>query len=333
MVLVLLGPEGEGTEMPAKSRLARRVLDLVVAIQQWVGRTILWRIWLRMVENEFLDRSVALAAKAFVALLPLLVVVAAFTPDGVRTAIVGTMRRRLGVEDDSLTLVLEAFATPEVTRSSTGLTGLVLVLLYATSFTTALQRVYLRVWRRPPQGGPANQARGLIWIAGLVTLMSLLGVLRGALAGLPGTVAFVLVSLLVSTCAWWATMWLMLRAQVRWRPLLAAASLTALATNLYAWSSSVWMPRTIHQQELQFGFFGVALALVTWLVGMGFIIVVASCAGAVLAEDTGAVGRLVRGPEASLLVPGAPPSLQPAPRPGLLSAFGVDGNVDARGQP
>jgi membrane protein len=318
--------------MPTKPP-ARRVLDTVRIARQWVEGTILWRIWLRMLENEFIDRSVALAAKAFVALLPMLVLIAAFTPDAVRTAILGTLQRRLGVEDDALALVREAFATPEATRSATGLVGLLLVLLYATSFTTALQRVFLRVWRRPLQGGPTNQARGLLWLAGLVSFMSLLGLIRRVLVGLPGTAAFLLISLLMSIMAWWATSWLMLRGDVRWRPLLASACLTAVATNLYAASASVWMPRTIRQNELQFGFFGVALALVTWLVGMGFIIVAATCTGVVLAEDGGRVGRLVRGPAASPLVPGAPPSMPPAVHPTLLSAFRDDGDVDSRGQP
>ena len=46
------------------------------AAQQWVERTILWRIWERLAENEFLDRSVALGAKAFVSFFPALIVVA-----------------------------------------------------------------------------------------------------------------------------------------------------------------------------------------------------------------------------------------------------------------
>jgi hypothetical protein len=32
----------------------------------WAERTISWRVWERMLENEFIDRGIALAAKAFV---------------------------------------------------------------------------------------------------------------------------------------------------------------------------------------------------------------------------------------------------------------------------
>jgi hypothetical protein len=162
--------------------------------------------------------------------------------------------------------------------------------------------------------------------------MSMLGLIRRAMTGWPGTAVFALIALLLSVTAWWATSWLMLRGEVRWRPLLATACLTALATNIYAASASVWMPRTIRQNELQFGFFGIALALVTWLVGMSFLIVAAACTGAVLADDSGAVGRLVRGEEASALVAGAPPPQQPGPT-SLRGAFGGDADADMRGDP
>ena len=47
-------------------------------------RTLLWQVWNRMLEIEFVDRSVALAGKAFVSFFPLVIVVAAFMPPSVR---------------------------------------------------------------------------------------------------------------------------------------------------------------------------------------------------------------------------------------------------------
>ena len=51
------------------------------ALRTWLERLLLWRIWERLLEIEFVDRSVALAAKAFVSFFPLVIVVAAFVPD------------------------------------------------------------------------------------------------------------------------------------------------------------------------------------------------------------------------------------------------------------
>ena len=54
-------------------------------------RLLLWRVWERMLEIEFLDRSVALAGKAFVSFFPLVIVVAAFLPDRTRSSIITTL--------------------------------------------------------------------------------------------------------------------------------------------------------------------------------------------------------------------------------------------------
>jgi hypothetical protein len=84
------------------------------------------------------------------------------------------------------------------------------------------------------------------------------------------------------------------------------------------------MPTTVSQNQHQFGFFGVALAMVTWLSGAAFIIVASACAAPVLAEDRGVLGRLVRGSDPAVLVPGAVPSLgAPLRAPTLSNAIGI----------
>ena len=59
---------------------------------QRLEATTLGRMWSRLLEVEFVDRSIALAAKAFVSFLPLLVIVSALSPDNVRDKIVGVFR-------------------------------------------------------------------------------------------------------------------------------------------------------------------------------------------------------------------------------------------------
>jgi len=133
-------------------------------------RLLLWRAWERMLEIEFVDRSVALAGKAFVSFFPLVIVVA-------------------------------AFASSDDVRKATGLLGLVLAILFASSFTTALQRVYLHAWRRPPRAGAGAHWRGVIWLLVMLASFALLGALRAALDGGLEVGLFVIVSLGL----WWFT--------------------------------------------------------------------------------------------------------------------------------
>jgi membrane protein len=297
-----------GERAPNRGRVAI-VRQQVGVARERVEGSLFGQVWGRLLEVEFVDRSVALAGKAFVSFFPLVIVVAAFMPASIRSSIITTLTHRLGVTGDALTTAKEAFSSSDDIRRATGILGLVLTFFFASSFTTALQRVYLRVWRRPPAAKAGAYVRGPTWLAVMLGYMALLGGLRELVGNGIGIALFVVLSLATSMALWWFTAWFLLLGQVRRRVLLPSAVVTGLAMAGYALAATVWMPNVVTRNEAQFGFFGVALALVTWFTGAAVCIIVGACAGAVLAEDDGNVGRLVRGGEPGVLVEGARASL------------------------
>ena len=290
------------------------VRERVAGLRARLERLLLWRVWERMLEIEFIDRSIALAGKAFVSFFPLVIVVAAFAPERIRSSILTSVTARFGLQGDALTLARDAFASTEDIRKATGLLGLVFTILFATSFTTALQRVYLRAWRRPPRSGVGAYWRGVAWLLVALVCLALLGGLRGALGGGFGLGLFAIVALAVTAGQWWFTAWFLLQGDVRARVLLPTGVFTSIAAAAFAISATIWMPGVVTRNEAQFGFFGVALALVTWFSGAAICILIGACAGPVLAEDTGWVGRLIRGGESGTLTAGARPPLPPPAR-------------------
>ena len=299
-----------------------KVRERITVLRTRLQRLLLWRAWERMLEIEFVDRSVALAGKAFVSFFPLVIVVAAFVPERARSSIITFVTSRLGMRGATFTLAREAFASSDDIRKATGLLGLVLTILFASSFTTALQRVYLRAWRRPPRAGAGAHWRDLIWLPVTLASFALLGALRAALDGGLEVGLFVIVSLAVTSGLWWFTAWFLLLGDVRARVLVPTGVITALALAGFAASAQIWMPGLVTGNEAQFGFFGVALALVTWFSGAAICLLIGACAGPVFAEDTGRVGRLIRGGESRTLTAGARPPLPPPSRElGLRDAF------------
>jgi membrane protein len=292
------------------------------SVRNRLERLLLWRAWERMLEIEFLDRSVALAGKAFVSFFPLVIVIAAFVPDRIRSSIITTLTTRLGFRGDALDLAREAFASSDDIRGATSLLGLVLTIFFATSFTTALQRVYVRAWRRPPPTGVGKYWRGAAWLLAMVASMALLGGLRGVVDGGVGVGLFAVATLATTSGLWWFTPWLLLTGDVRPRVLLPTGVITSIALAAFALSATIWMPEVVTSNEAQFGIFGVALALVTWFSGAAICILIGACAGAVFAEDTGRVGTLIRGGDLSTQTAGARPSLPPPARElSLRAAF------------
>jgi membrane protein len=302
---------------PRSTRFAA-VRARVEPIRGWGQRTRVWQIWQRMLEIEFIDRSVALAGKAFVSFFPLVIVIAAFMPQSIRSSMFTAVTHRLGIQGNALAIAKQAFASSEDIRRATGILGLVLTFFFANSFTTALQRVYLRAWRRPPGGKAGTYTRGPAWLVAVLVYMALLGGLRELVGDGIGVGVFVLLSLAATCALWWVTAWFLLLGQVRWRALVPSGLITGVAISGYAYSATIWMPNTVTSNEAQFGLFGVALALVTWFSGAAMCVIVGACAGPVLAEDDGPLGALIRGQNPSLLVNGAAPSL-PAPTRALRS--------------
>jgi membrane protein len=286
----------------------------VARLRTWLERLLIWRVWERMLEIEFVDRSVALAAKAFVSFFPLVIVVAAFVPARIRMSIITALAARLGLRGEAFSLVQSSFASSDDIRRATGLFGLVLTIFFATSFTTALRRVYMRAWRRPPHSGVDNYWRGVVWLFAMLLSLALLGGLRGAVGDGAGVVVWAVVALAVYVGLWWFTAWWLLLGDVRMRVLAPTGLITGIAMAGYGLSASVWMPEVVASNEAQFGFFGVALALVTWFSGAAICILVGACAGPVLAEDVGRLGRFIRGGEPETLNAGAPPELPPPTR-------------------
>ena len=311
-------PGPEPADAPPASRMARaRKTAEHYAVR--LERTVLGRLWSRLLEMEFVDRSVALAAKAFVSFFPLLVVFSALLPETGRHEVVDALAARLGLSGTAFDVVRQAFNTPDATRAATGVLGVAVTVAFAVSFTTALQRTYLRAWRRPPGGGMRNKGRGLVWLGGIFGLLSFLSIVR-SFTGSTGSWAL---GIVFSVGLWWWTAHIMLRGEVRWRALLPTAIATGLGVWLYTLAANVWMPANVANNFVQFGAFGIALSFVTWFTGMSFIIVAAAAVAPSLADGDDTLGRWVRGGRADALSPGAPPSLPGPARPVRLSdAFG-----------
>ena len=301
---------------PSEHHRSPRLDAAEVAATTGLGRlqgTVLWSMWERILEVEFLDRSIALAGKAFVSFFPLVIVVAAFLPTHLRNAVLSTMTHRLGIHGDASNLVKGAFANSSQIRKATGFFGLLLTVVYASSFTTALRRMYLRVWRRPPTSMVSAYIAGAVWVAMCIGYMALVGGVRSLLGGSPlGLATFSLLALLGSAMFWAMTTWFALGKQVRLRALLPTGALTGIATLAYSVAAQWWMPQQIASNEAQFGFFGIALAFVTWLSGISVCLVVCAAIGAELTEAPGAIGRIGRMGLSDVLIDGARPTL-PAP--------------------
>jgi len=232
----------------------------------------------RFFELEGFDRAMALAGQGFATLLPLLIVIGAVSPtDGEDAA--SAIIDRLDLSGQSAKVVQEAVAQPAEIQDGISVLSFLILIISALAFTRALQRLYVRAWRLEKIGLRGN-AWGLEWLLLLAVYISLQPVIVGLFDGALATGT----SLALSSAMWLLTPWLLIGRRLPWQRLLPQALLTSFALTALGIASVVYMPRAIAVAATQFGFIGVAFALLSWLFSVTLVLVVTAALGSTLAE-------------------------------------------------
>lgn len=231
---------------------------------------------------EFIDRCMLIAAQALLAMVPMLVVLAAFLPHLTGNAL-AQISQVTGVGDEAVRQVSGEVNLDQV-RSETGAVGLAITIVSATSFGRAVQRMLERVWEQEHVGGLRGAGRCLLWV---VAWLACLGVMNTVVSLLtdPGDLLRPFLQILGASAVWWGSSWVLLFGRTRGWLLLPGAVLTGVVQVLYSRGSAWLMPAYVESNAEQFGMLGVILALSTWLIGFGGIIVGGALLGRLLVED------------------------------------------------
>lgn len=255
-------------------RLVQRTVDGFVAIEPF-------------------DRAMTLAAQAFVSVVPVMIVIAAFRPT--EPGFGSFMADSMGLSDATREAVAGSVTTDATVGSSVGLLGLLVALISATSYSRALERMYAKVWqvRRP---GLRSAWRWLATILAVLLAVVLLGLTREATAGapLPELWDFAL-RLVVWTVVWTYVPWALLRAEIPLRALAFTGGVTAVLLSVLSVVGIIYLPIVLESGAKQFGVLGLVFAYIGWMFAFSFALVLATVVGRACAEDDGPLGRLVRG--------------------------------------
>ena len=234
---------------------------------------------------EFLDRALVIAAQSLFAMVPLLVVMAAFTPDAMRNTVFDQLGNLMALDDEALGPVRSTVSVEQV-RTQTGLVGIVVVFISATSYARALQRLYERTWELPHRGGFPGIRRCLVWLIGCLAYLQILAFVLASVSAIPGSPVWRLASQVVAgTALWWWSAHVLLQARQPWLDLLPGAALTSVGLAVLTRASDVFMPPYVAASVDQFGVLGMVFAASTWLLVFGGVLVVAAVLGRVIVVE------------------------------------------------
>jgi len=234
----------------------------------------------RFLAVQGVDRAMALAAQAFSALIPLLIVYSAVVSRGDGNRFADQVIERFELEGATARTVQEAFTSSQTVEDSISVIGVLLLIVSALSFSRGLQRLYEGAFGLPSLG-MRNTKWGLLWLGVLVLYTSV----RPPVARVFDAEAFeIAASLVLAAGAWMVSPYLLLGRRLGWTPLLPVALLSAIGMTTLAASSVIWLPKTLASSADQFGLIGVAFTMLAWLVAAAFVLVAAATGGAVASE-------------------------------------------------
>lgn len=255
---------------------------------------LLERVARELVDIELFDRAMTLAAQAFTSIVPLMLVAAALRPG--EEGLGGTVTSSLGLPQEARAALADAVPDQSTVLSGVGVLGLLVTLVSATSFSRAMERIYLRVWhvRRP---GMRTAWRWLATVVAVALAAVVVAFTRQVVdAQWLGLVQLV-VQLVVWTLVWTFVPWVLLRGQVPTRPLACTALLTGVGLAVLGRVGSVYLPVVLESGARQFGVLGLVFAYLGWLFALSFVVVAAAVVGHACTLDDGPVGRWFRGRE------------------------------------
>jgi membrane protein len=219
-----------------------------------------------LVRAGALDRSLALGAQAFSALVPLLIVLEAAEPGD--RSLADDLVRRFHLHGAAATSVRQAFAVAPSDESTVTALGVVVLVVSVLSFTRRLQRLYEDTWKLDARSWKGT-GWGLAWIALLTVWLVLHPLLDGAFTGRAAVVLSLAGVLLIALL----TPYVLLGRRLPWRTLLPQAGLCAAGLVALGVWTTIYMPRAIASSAGRYGAIGVAFAMLTWLWGMGIVLV------------------------------------------------------------
>ncbi|MFI8849763.1 YhjD/YihY/BrkB family envelope integrity protein [Streptomyces sp. 891-h] len=231
------------------------------------------RVWQHGAEFELLRRAMSFAVLAFVALVPLLIVVAALDPVK-RAGFDEWIVNGMGLENPSAAdNVRDLFSPPRQVVNTTSVLSAVLLALFGVTFAASVQTGYEKIWGLPPSRTPHKVWRQVVWLAVLTGYLFAEVESEDALQpGVARSVARVVLTLLTGMLFFWWSQHFLLTGRVSWRCLLPGAVATMLGlTGLRIFSYFVFSPLIISSRN-SYGAAGTLLIVQSWLIGVGFVV-------------------------------------------------------------
>ncbi len=226
------------------------------------------------------DRGMTLAAHVFTSILPILIVAGA-----VRASLDPQsgplIAEHLGLDEATAQILQDSLPGGAQELRVTGIAGVVLLVIAATSFARALERSLRTIWRTPA----VSIRFAWRWLAALMTViigLALIVATRTVLVDDSPILAIEFVLEVVLWGAlWWIASWVVVNRRVSLRELLPGSVLAGLGFAIAGMVGRVVLPPLLADSANRYGVLGMAFTYIGWLLVLACVLLVAATSGRV----------------------------------------------------
>jgi len=222
-----------------------------------------------------------LAAHVFTSILPILIVAGALRSRlDPRSGPI--FAEHLGLDEATADILEKSLPGGAQELRATGVIGVVLLLIAATSFARALERGLRSIWRTPP----TSIRFAWRWPATVVAVVLGIAFIVAARIFIRGPGATPVLEFIAETviwgALWWTASWIVTNRRISLRELLPGSILAGLGFAVAGLYGRVFLPPLLADSANRFGVLGMAFTYIGWLLVLACILLVAATVGRII---------------------------------------------------
>lgn len=227
------------------------------------------------------DRGMTLAAHVFTSVLPILIVAGALRAR-LDPGTGPLFAEHLGFDEATADILQKSLPGGEQELRATGIIGIVLLLIAATSFARALERSLRTIWRTPS----VSIRFAWRWLAAVASVIAGLALIVATRILLPddgpGRVLEFAAEAALWTGLWWITSWIVVNRRIGLRQLLPGSVLAGIGFAVAGLFGRAFLPPILADSATRFGVLGMAFTYIGWLLVLACILLVSVTVGRVV---------------------------------------------------
>lgn len=245
-----------------------------------VGRFLL-RVARDLGSVQLVDRGMTIAAHVFTSVLPILIVAGAIQSNAGSERL-SLFAEHLGFDAPTAEILQSSLPDGAQELHATGLIGMLLLVIAATSFARALERSIRTIWHTP-HVSIKFAWRWFAAVAIVVTGIGLIVTARILLTGAGfGPVIEFAAEVVLWSGIWWLASWTVINRQVGLRQLLPGSVLAGVGFAVAGVVGRAVLPSVLGDSARRFGVLGLAFSYIGWLLVLACILLIAITVGRVV---------------------------------------------------